>query len=116
MHEVSIAHSIIQMIEEIVPQDKKGHVSAVNINVGQLSAIETQALLFAFDIVKAKTRLSKAALHITSIEGRGWCSDCGQSFPMQTYATPCSNCDSYRVKIMQGKEMKVMSYDFEEEK
>lgn len=116
MHEVSIANSIIQILNDVVPKDKKGFVSAVNIKVGQLSAIEVDALLFAFDIVKNKTLLNKAKLNIGIIEGIGECSDCGQSFSMAGYATPCPNCNSYLVKITQGKEMKVVSYDFEDEK
>ena len=115
MHEVSIANSIIQIINDVLPADKTGYVSAVNIKVGQLSAIETDALLFAFDIVKAKTLLSRAVLNIETIEGRGECSDCGIVFNMDSYATPCPGCNSYFVKITQGKEMKVVSYDMENE-
>jgi len=115
MHEVSIANSIIQIIQDVLPKEKSGYVSGVNIVVGQLSAIETDALLFAFNIVKAKTVLNKALLNIEIIEGRGECSDCGEVFSMNGYATPCPKCGSYLVKILQGKEMKVISYDMENE-
>jgi hydrogenase nickel incorporation protein HypA/HybF len=115
MHEVSIANAIVQIIQEALPDDKAGYISAVHIRVGQLSAIETDALLFAFDIVKSKTPLSRAALHIEIIEGKGECSDCGTVFPMTNYATPCPNCNSYLIKIIQGKDMKVVSFDMENE-
>ncbi len=114
MHEVSIAQSIIQIIEEVLPKNKKGFVSAVKIKVGQLSAIETDALLFAFDIVKAKTLLHSAKLNIEIIEGGALCNDCKQDFRLSSFATPCPYCGSYRVSITVGKEMKVVSYDFEE--
>jgi hydrogenase nickel incorporation protein HypA/HybF len=116
MHEVSIANSIVQIIQDALPTDKAGYVASVNIKVGQLSAIETDALLFAFDIVKLKTPLSRAVLHIEIIEGKGECSDCGNHFTMKNYATPCPNCNSYLIKIMQGKDMKVVSFDMEEER
>lgn len=115
MHEVSIANSIIQIIQDALPADKNGFVSAVNIKVGQLSAIETEALLFAFDIVKAKTPLSRAVLNIEIIEGKATCSECDTTFLLESYATPCPNCKSYLVKIIQGKEMKVVSFDMENE-
>lgn len=115
MHEVSIAQSIIQIVEDALPKEKKGTVSAVNIRVGQLSAIETEALLFAFDIVKAKTGLRSARLNIEMIEGRAFCNGCGHTFSLDSYATPCPHCKSYQVSITQGKEMKVLSYDFEED-
>lgn len=116
MHEVSIANSIIQIIQDVLPADKNGYVSGVNVKVGQLSAIEVDALLFAFDIVKAKTILNNATLNIEMIEGKGQCSDCGEIFSMEGYATPCPKCSSYLVKILQGKEMKVVSYDLENDK
>lgn len=116
MHEVSIAHSIIEIIQDAIPPATAGYVSSVQIKVGALSAIETDALLFAFDIVKAKTALSKASLLIDHVEGKGQCSDCDTIFPMHNYATPCPKCNSYLVKILEGKEMKVLSFDMEDQK
>jgi hydrogenase nickel incorporation protein HypA/HybF len=114
MHEVSIATSIIQIIEDRLLENSKGYVTAVNIKVGQLSNIETEALLFSFDIVKSSTLLSKATLNIEIIEGKGECSDCGETFSMHSFATPCPACNSYLVRVLGGKEMKVVSYDIEE--
>ncbi len=114
MHEVSIAQSIVQLMSEVKPAETPGYISAVNIRVGELSAIETDALLFAFDIVKAKTLLSRAMLNIEIAEGRAICNSCGTEFPMHHFATSCPNCGSYQVSITEGKEMKVVSYDLED--
>lgn len=111
MHEVSIANSIIDIIQSSIPAGNTGYVASVQIKVGELSSIETEALLFAFDIVKAKTPLANARLNIEIIEGKGQCSDCGTEFNMNTYATACPKCNSYLIKILQGKEMKVVSFD-----
>ena len=115
MHEVSIANSIIQTIEGLLPADSSNqYVSSVQIKVGELSSIEIDALQFSFDIVKAKTPLSQAQLQIEIIEGKAECSDCGTTFSMHGFATPCPNCNSYLVKILQGKEMKIVSFEMEE--
>lgn len=113
MHEVSIAQSIVSMVESMLPANENSSVNSVQVKVGELSAIETDALLFAFDIVKAKTPLQKAILEIEKIEGRGKCSDCGEEFSMSHYATPCPACNSYLIHVSQGKEMKVVSFELE---
>ncbi len=114
MHEVSIAQSIVQLMSEVKPAETRGFISAVTIRVGELSAIETDALLFAFDIVKAKTLLNSAELKIEIVEGKAVCNSCGTEFPMHHFATSCPNCGSYQISITEGKEMKVVSYDLED--
>ena len=49
------------------------------------------------------------------VEGKAQCSQCSCEFTMNSYATPCPDCDSYLVKITQGKEMKVISFELEDE-
>lgn len=114
MHEVSIANSIIETVQNLLPGNSNEYVSSVQIKVGELSSIEIDALQFSFDIVKAKTPLNKAELKIEMIEGKAQCSDCDEIFPMHGFATPCPKCNSYLVKILQGKEMKIVSFEMEE--
>lgn len=114
MHEVSIANSIIETVQNLLPENSNEYVSSVQIKVGELSSIEIDALQFSFDIIKAKTPLNKAELKIEIIEGKAQCSDCNEVFPMHGFATPCPNCNSYLVKILQGKEMKIVSFEMEE--
>ena len=115
MHEVSIAHSIVEIVQQSLPPNSNEYVSSVQIKVGELSSIEIEALQFSFDIVKAQTPLSKAQLQIEVVEGLARCSDCDEVFPMHGFATPCPQCNSYLVKIIQGKEMKIVSFEMEEE-
>lgn len=113
MHEVSIAHSILSIVENLLPEGQDSNVQSVQIKVGELSAIEIDALQFAFEIVKAKTRLENATLQIEKVTGTGQCSDCGHKFNMSHYATPCPKCNSFLVHITGGKEMKVVSFELE---
>lgn len=114
MHEVSIAQSIISLVESSLPGGNDGKVSSVQVRVGELSSIEPDALQFSFDIVKAKTSLSNARLDLEIIEGRGICSDCDHAFALHSFATPCPQCNSYLIRITQGKEMKVVSFDLDD--
>jgi hydrogenase nickel incorporation protein HypA/HybF len=114
MHEVSVANSIIDIIQSAIPKESNGYVCSVLIKVGALSSIEVDALQFAFDIVKARTLLAKAVLKMEIVEGKGQCTQCGCEFSMNSYAIPCPDCDSYLIKIIQGKEMKVISFELED--
>lgn len=113
MHEVSIANSIIETVQNLLPHGANEYVSSVQIKVGELSSIEIDALRFSYDIVKAKTSLNKAELKIEVIEGKAQCIDCNEIFSMHSFATPCPKCNSYHIKILQGKEMKIVSFETE---
>ena len=113
MHEVSIANSIIETVQNLLPQGENEYVSSVQIKVGELSSIEIDALRFSFDIIKAKTPLHQAELKIEMIKGEAQCNDCNEVFSMHSFATPCPKCNSYHIKILKGKEMKIVSFETE---
>ena len=114
MHELSIAHSLLSIIERSVPSGNKGTVTEVHLDVGTLSAIELDALVFSFDIIKDKTISSRANLIINSIQGKGKCRSCGGVFPIDKYGVACPECNSYSIDIMQGKELKITSISIED--
>lgn len=114
MHELSIAHSIIQIATQTYPADKAGKITAITLQIGELSSIETDALRFAFEAVKDNTILQYAVLDIELIAGEASCSDCGTVFAMPQYGTPCPQCGSYLAHIEKGKEMRVLSLTVDE--
>jgi hydrogenase nickel incorporation protein HypA/HybF len=109
MHELSIAHSIIQIAEQNYPPDKQGKITGITLQIGELSSIETEALRFAFEAVKDNTILQHAILDIEVIEGEGRCSECGTVFHMPGFGTPCPQCSSFLVHVQKGREMRVLS-------
>ena len=81
MHEVSIAEGILSAVESTLVNEPDAKVSSVTVNIGELSGVESQALLFAWDSVVRGTlaegrslppmrRLSANARQRTRIEGR----------------------------------------------
>ena len=114
MHELSIAHSILAIAEKAVPADTPGIISAVNLQIGELSGIETEALVFAFQAVRADTRLSGAELQIENVPGEAACQACGTVFHLPGFGEPCPTCHSYSLRITGGREMKVLSITVED--
>ncbi|MBN8688564.1 MAG: hydrogenase maturation nickel metallochaperone HypA [Chitinophagales bacterium] len=115
MHELSIAHSILSIAERSFPAEATGFIHAVNIQVGELSSIDTEALLFAFSAIRSGTVLERAVLQIETIPGEARCSDCGTVYHLDSFGKACPHCQGYLVNILQGKELKVLSLSVEEE-
>lgn len=109
MHELSIAQSIIKLAENALPPNEEVQVSAVRIQVGELSGIEIDPLQFSFSIIKANTRLHNATLEIEIVLGEAHCNTCQKPFHLSALGNTCPVCNGYSLQITKGKEMKVMN-------
>lgn len=109
MHELSIAQSILSIAENAVPENSNAVVTGVGLEIGELSGIEIESLEFAFSVIKADTVLQNAELSIQIIKGEAECSDCTTTFPVSSYGICCPQCKSYSMKIVKGREMRVLN-------
>jgi hydrogenase nickel incorporation protein HypA/HybF len=114
MHELSIAQSIIQVVEKSLPNDFSDTVSAVHLSIGRLSGIEVEALTFAFSIIRKDSRLHTAELNIDLINGTAICNSCMQEFECNEFGKACPSCKGYSVRIIGGKDMKVQRISVED--
>ncbi|MBK9731584.1 MAG: hydrogenase maturation nickel metallochaperone HypA [Chitinophagaceae bacterium] len=114
MHELSIAYSILSIAENAAPGNDKSVVSAINIQIGALSGIETEALAFAFSVIRDDTLLKDAELNIEIIPGEAICNECHTIFPFHEYGNCCPKCNSNVLQIIKGKELKVLSITVDE--
>ena len=108
MHELSIAQSILSIAENAVPKDNKAPVTSIGLQIGELSGIEIESLKFAFSIIRSDTIFNRSVLEIEIIKGEAECSACKTVFPISAYGTCCPACKSYSMKILKGREMKVL--------
>jgi hydrogenase nickel incorporation protein HypA/HybF len=109
MHELSIAHSILAIAENAVPGNSNAVVTNIGLQIGELSGIEIESLEFAFSVIKADTIFQNAELNIQIIKGEAACTDCKTIFPLNSYGTSCPECKGYSMKILKGKELKVLN-------
>ena len=114
MHELSIAQSIISIAGKAMPESNTAVVTGIGLQIGELSTIEIDSLEFAFSVIKADTIFRKAELKIEIIPGEAACMDCNTTFPLSSYGTPCPGCKGYSIKILKGKEMKVLNITVDE--
>lgn len=64
MHELSIAMSLAELVEEQLVAEPHATVTAVDIRIGTLSSVVPEALQFAWEPVAQGTRLQGSELRI----------------------------------------------------
>jgi hydrogenase nickel incorporation protein HypA/HybF len=113
MHEMSLAEGIVQLVEEAAHADGCAKVKAVWLEIGQLAAVEKEALQFCFDAVTRDTVADGARLEIIETPGRGWCMKCERDVPVKALHEACPVCGSYQIEITGGSEMRVKELEVE---
>lgn len=109
MHELAIAADIISIVEDTAGKEKADRVTLIELEIGQLSGIELDALKMALEVSVKDTIAETAELKIDIIEGEAHCLDCGKTNAMSDLFSLCLSCGSIRLDITKGKEMRVKS-------
>ena len=107
MHEMSLAESVLQLIEDAARRDRFNKVRTVWLEIGQLSGVEPEALAFCFDAVTLSTLAEGARLEIITLPGQGWCQACAKTAPMTEVFDACPHCGSYPLQVTAGTDMRV---------
>ncbi|HOX90129.1 MAG TPA: hydrogenase maturation nickel metallochaperone HypA [Burkholderiaceae bacterium] len=107
MHEMSLAQSIVEIVERTAAANGGGRVSAVRLEIGALSHVEVEALRFCFDAVTRGGAAEGARLELDSPPGQAWCMPCGATVPLARLGDACPHCGSHQLQVTQGEEMRV---------
>ncbi len=107
MHELSVAEEIINIANQYIPTDCKSDVISVKVEIGKLSNILSDSLKFCFDALTVDTRLKGARLIIEENPIIILCEDCGKTSEIERIFFQCKSCDSPKVKLLKGNELKV---------
>ena len=111
MHEMSLAEGIRDIVSGEAAAQGVSRVRAVVLEIGQLAAVEPEALRFCFDVMMRGTPAEGAQMVIETTPGRGHCLICDKSVLIETFYDPCPECGNYRVRATGGMEMRVKALD-----
>lgn len=111
MHELSLAESVIQIIEKAAVTQRFTRVRTVWLEIGRLAAVEADALRFCFDAVAGDTLAAGARLEIIEVAASGTCGDCGSVHPVNDFLDVCPACGSVAVRVEGGTGMRVKELD-----
>jgi hydrogenase nickel incorporation protein HypA/HybF len=113
MHEMSIAQSLIEIIQEEMDRHGAVHLRTVHLQVGEMSAVVPESLAFSFEVITAGTPLEGARLVIETVPLEGNCKDCGKPFKIKDYVFLCPACGSTRVDTVAGQELSLVDMEVE---
>jgi hydrogenase nickel incorporation protein HypA/HybF len=113
MHELSIAMSIVEICTEEVQKASASKVTKVEVEIGSLAGVETEALEFSWDVAINNTVVEDAPLVIKKIIARAKCRECQSEFDIENYFSPCPSCGAFGYEVVQGKELQVKAITIE---
>ncbi|MCZ2148599.1 MAG: hydrogenase maturation nickel metallochaperone HypA [Bryobacterales bacterium] len=114
MHELSIAHGLVEAASEAAREAGAVKVNEVRVRIGALSGVVASALLFCYDIAAAGTPLQGARLLITELPVVVYCPHCEAEVELPSIQLFCCPvCDTPAAAIRQGREMEIESLEIE---
>lgn len=114
MHELSIAHSLVDVVSETAKQHRASRVRAVNLRLGALAGVVRGALEFCYEIATARTVLEGSALNIRELPVIIHCAACEKDLELPDLtAFRCPQCRTPSGDIRQGRELEVESIELE---
>jgi hydrogenase nickel incorporation protein HypA/HybF len=115
MHELSIAMSIVDMAqEEAERRDVK--IDAVHLELGLLSGVVAEALLFSYEMACSGTRLEGSQLVIKNVPIEVYCPTCKAQktlSSMQWFC--CPECGTPTAEVIHGRELVITALEVRDE-
>lgn len=115
MHEMSLASSMMDIIDEYAGRYGFGKVTVIRMSFGAFSGIDKTALRFAFEIIAQGTRAEGAELVMDIRPVVVTCLACGRESSSDEFPGICPLCASDEVVITGGtEELRLVDMDVEE--
>jgi len=108
MHELSLAASILDLVEQTRLRDPFDHVTRLHLLAGALSGVEISALRFALEAIAPGTCLEQAQFDIDEEAASAWCLPCGKSLSLRSRLDSCPICGNFQLQPTGGTELKVL--------
>jgi hydrogenase nickel incorporation protein HypA/HybF len=108
MHEVSLAGTILQLVEQTRERDPFERVIYVRLQAGALAGVERSALRFALEALAPGTLLEGAQIDIDELVGTAWCVHCCASVPIVSRLDLCPLCQGTHLQVTGGTDLKLV--------
>jgi len=115
MHELSIAMSIVEMAQEEATY-RDVTVDAVYLDLGPLSGVVADALLFSYEIACSGTALEGSRLVIREVPIEVYCPSCkAQKILSSMQWFCCPECGAPTSEVIHGKELLITALEIRDE-
>ncbi|QJW94969.1 hydrogenase maturation nickel metallochaperone HypA [Frigoriglobus tundricola] len=114
MHELSLAHSLVEVVEESALKAGARRVTLVTLKVGELSGVAVAALQFAYELVTADTLLAGSRLETRSVPVTVYCPRCDREGALASAQRfRCPVCDAPTGDVRAGRELEIETIEVE---
>ena len=111
MHELSIAQSILDIVDETFSKNKYKELLEVKVKIGELVAVVPESLTFCYETLAKDTKYDKSKLTVEILPVIALCTKCKKEFDVKELFFVCPHCGSKDTKILQGNELKISHLD-----
>jgi len=115
VHEIGIANAILEAVETECAKNGGARPTRVGVRIGEMSAVNPEALRFAFEMATRDTGLAKLALEIEICPLRYRCLNCGATFDVSDFTFECPHCRSPKTECAGGDELQLAYLEVEDE-
>ncbi len=114
MHEMGIANSVLEAVKTEMRRYPGTYPCRVGLRIGELAAIDQEALRFCFEAMVHETDLESLELGIEFCPRRHRCHDCRHEFIVHDYDSRCPQCTSLVTTCISGDELELAYLEVEE--
>ena len=108
MHELGIVFYIIRDVKKVARENGVEHVSAVVMNIGEVSTIVPEYLTDCWRWAADKEELLKGCeLKCNIIPAVTYCENCGTEYPTVEFGKTCPGCGSKNTYLLKGNEVEI---------
>ena len=107
MHELSIARSLLGLVERESEKEGFTRVLEIRLKIGEYSGLVPECLREFFPIAAKGTKAENAELVMERLPAAFRCLDCGYEGPADRKNACCPRCQSTALRMTQGREFYV---------
>ncbi|MBI4662121.1 MAG: hydrogenase maturation nickel metallochaperone HypA [Verrucomicrobia bacterium] len=111
MHEVGIIQNTLDLALETARSSGARQIHQLRLRVGAMTGVVPEALLFAFDVVRAGTIASDARLEVENVPAACWCAICQSEFHSEDSLYECPRCGAMSSELRHGLELDLVSME-----
>jgi len=111
MHELSLIEGMRDILESAADRNGSARILRVRIEAGAFSAVEPDALTFAWEVVMRGSKAEGAVLELIVLPGRAFCYDCLQTVQIDQRLDPCPLCGGGKLMPEAGDALRIKNME-----
>ena len=115
MHEIAIADSILKAVRGEMTRYASARPTRVIVRIGELTAIDPDALRFGFEALTHDTDYAGLQLEIECCPRRHRCIDCGAEFTVTGFDFHCPQCGGEKNEFVSGDQLELASLEMDQD-